>query len=140
MRKTNTYVCINYVGSFPSGEVFDDRRDGSPLKVLLGSAMIPKGVEKELLDMEDGEERTILVSPEEGYGPYENDAVFKIPLNTLPDWESLPVGKYIHWYGKNERPAYAKVVEVTDTHAVLDLNHPLAGKELEYWVKIVECE
>lgn len=139
MRRTNTRVYINYVGSLTDGTIFDDNRKGKPLEVLLGSSAIPRGLERELFEMVMGDERTVHLSVDDAYGHYEPEAVFKIPLNTIPNSQNLPVGEYIHWYGKKtDRPAYAKVLKIEGAHAIIDLNHPLAEKELIYWVKIVD--
>ena len=141
MRRPNTYVHIYYKGSFFDGEVFDQRCEGEPLRVLLGANAVLKGLEDALFDMGLGEERSIVIDPDNAYGHYEPDAVFKIPLNIVPHADELPVGEHIRVFSKKtNRPAYAKGVEVKDYHAVVDLNHPLADKTLQYWVKIVKEE
>lgn len=137
MRKNNTNVLIYYEGRMSDGTVFDSRKEGDPLEVLLGSKKVPRGLENALFEMKVGEERVVHITPEEGYGSYEPDAVFKIATRDIENGEDLPVGEYIHWYGKNKKPAFARVTEKHDDYIVLDLNHPLADKEFDYWVKLV---
>lgn len=137
-RRLGSSVDIEYIGTLPSGEVFDKSEPGKPLCVVLGDSMIPRGLESVLFDMEVGQERNVVLAPEEGFGNYDSAAHFNVPLVVLPEWHSLPVGEYIEWFGnKNSRPAIAKVVEVNDEFAVIDLNHPLAGKVTSYWIKVV---
>lgn len=142
MRAHNTRVYINYIGSLPDGSVFDDNRAGSPLEVVIGGDRIPKGLEDEIRAMEVGEEATVDLSPEDAYGSYQEEAVFRVPLNSIPNAKNLPVGEYIYWYGdskknKSGRPAIARVAGIDDYHVTIDLNHPLAGKTVSYWVKVV---
>ena len=88
-----------------------------------------------------GEERRVEVTTAEGFGPHEEAAVFSIPVSMIPDYRSLPVGEYIQWYGdtaKNREPTAAKVVKVDDFEVVLDLNHPLAGRDVVYEVTVVD--
>lgn len=138
-RPFGTTVSIEYCGYLDNGEVFDQSAEGKPLEVVLGQSMVPRGLENALLKMEVGEERLVVIEPQDGYGDYMAEARFEIPLNMLPQWRDLPVGEYIEWFGPkgNDRPAIAKVVAVTDQYAVIDLNHPLAGKTVSYKVKIV---
>lgn len=141
MRKLNTWVSLQYVGSFPDGTIFDDYSTGIPLHVVIGTDSIPRGLEATIVEMELNEERTITISPEAGFGQYESDGIIKIPLSSFPQRDQITVGEYILWFGemrKKNQPAYAKVVSVNSKMIVLDLNHPLAGKETVYWVKIVD--
>lgn len=137
-RRFGSSVAIEYKGYLNTGELFDSSQEGKPLVVVLGESRVPRGLEKEILHMEVGEERIVSIAPSDGYGDYIDEACFRVPLTMLPEWRDLPVGEYIQWFGKNnERPAFAKVVEIADGHAVIDLNHPLAGKTVSYWVKVV---
>ncbi len=141
MRKYNTWVSIYYKGSLLDGSIFDDHSDGEPLKVIIGSESLPKGLEDAIIEMELNEERVIEISPDEGFGHHDPEGVFKIPSNSIPDYKKMPVGEYILWYGelkKNNVPTLAKVVSVDDAQITLDLNHPLADKKTSYWIKIVD--
>lgn len=143
MRPYQSRVYINYVGSMPDGTVFDDHRTGVPLEVVIGADRVPKGVEAALREMNVGDEATLELEPDAAYGEYQSDAVFKVPINTIPHADSMPLGEHILWYGdrkknKSNRPAIAKVVEKDDAHITIDLNHPLAGKNIVYWVKVID--
>lgn len=140
MRDMGSWVDISYRGTYPDGVVFEERAAGLPLRVVFGANCVPKGLERVLREMELGEERTVAVSAAEGFGPHEEDAVLRIPVSMIPDYRSLPVGEYIQWYGdtrKNKEPTAAKVVKVDDFEVILDLNHPLAGRDVVYEVKVV---
>ena len=140
MRELGSWVDIAYRGTYPDGAVFEERVDKAPLRVVFGANCVPKGLERVLREMALGEERVVAVSAAEGFGLRDEDAVVRIPVSMIPDYRSLPVGEYIQWYGdtrKNKEPTAAKVVKVDDFEVVLDLNHPLAGRDVVYVVRVV---
>lgn len=127
-----------YRGSFPNGEVFDDCA-GEPLEIIFGRGQVMEALEDALREMEIGEERTLHLSPEQAYGPYNEDAVQHVPTYTIPNGQNLPVGERIGWTSpRNVEPIPVLVVEIVNQIATLDFNHPLAGKDIDYWVKLVE--
>lgn len=137
MPEKGQKVRFLYKGSFPDGEVFDDSGD-VPHEVILGRRQVMRKLEDTLAEMEVGEERTIELSPAEAYGEYNEDAVQHFPTYKVPNGENLPVGEYIGWTSpRNAEPIPAKVVSVENQVATLDFNHPLAGKDIVYWVKLV---
>lgn len=137
MRKKYSRVYIHYTGSRADGTIIDDNCGREPLCVTLGSSSIPAGIEKALYEMECGEERTLHLSGEDGYGDYREEGILQVPLREIPDGDKLPVGQYVEWrYKKAPGPTYAKVLDVSPMFATLDLNHPLAGQQLTYWVRI----
>ena len=73
----------------------------------------------------------------EEVGPYNEQAVQKIPADQVPNADQLPVGQTVYFnspYG----PMPAKVVSVTIDEVVLDMNHELAGKDLNFDIELVE--
>lgn len=129
-----------YRGSFPDGEVFDDC-EGTPHEIILGRRQVMKALEDVLLEMEPGEERTVELAAADAYGEYDESAVQHFPTYKVPNGENLPVGEYIGWTSpRNIEPIPAKVVSVENQVATIDFNHPLAGKDIVYWVKLLELE
>ncbi len=119
-----------------TGEVFDDGRTEG-ITVAFGRAQVMPPVERALADMEVGEERLVEVPAEEGFGLHDPKAVLGVPLKDVPNGENLPVGDLIAWRSpRAEKPLPVRVVSAGDGVAVFDFNHPLAGKDLVYWVKL----
>lgn len=139
-RQFNTTVGIYYSGKRSDGTVFDERLDGEPLKVLLGTKQVPKGIEEALMEMEVGEERIVVLPPEKAYGFFNEDAIIRVPLIYVPSADEITVGETIRWFSSEacNEPVYAKVVDKTAYDLTLDLNHPLTGEELTYFVKLIE--
>ena len=131
-------VTFAYRGSFPDGEVFDEHTD-TPLQIILGRGQVMKALEDVLMEMEIGEERTVELAAKDAYGEYDEDAVQHVPTYKIPNGANMPVGQYIGWTSpRNIEPIPVKVVEIVNQVATLDFNHPLAGKDIVYWVKVLE--
>lgn len=132
-----------YRGMLEDGTVFDERISGDPMHVRLGAGLLPPGLDAALLEMVVGEEHTLELSPEDGFGSYDDDGVLQIPRYMIPDHQQLPIGGYISWFGEKKRnnaPVSAKVVSADEFKVTLDLNHPLAGEVTRYWIKLVRKE
>lgn len=131
-------ITFAYRGSFPNGEVFDEHSD-DPLQIVAGRGQVMKSLEEALMDMQPGEERIIELAAEDAYGRYDEDAVQHVPTFKIPNGANMPVGQYIGWTSpRNIEPVPVKVVEIVNQVATLDFNHPLAGKDIVYWVKVID--
>lgn len=130
-------VSLHYRGGLRGEEPVDDRTEGEPLTVMVGDMKLPRGIELALMGMEAGEEKTVEVPPELGYGEYQEALAQWYPKAMLDGGYSLKVGDvmfYANPDGSGRQPAF--VTELTEDNARLDFNHPFAGKTLEYWVKL----
>ena len=131
-------ISFVYRGSFPDGEVFDEHAD-EPLRIVAGRRQVMRALERVLMEMEVGEERTVELAAEDAYGAYDEDAVQHVPTYKIPNGENMPVGSYIGWKSpRNLEPIPVKVTQIENQIATLDFNHPLAGKDIVYWVKVLE--
>ncbi|MEA3439235.1 MAG: peptidylprolyl isomerase [Chloroflexota bacterium] len=120
------------------GEIVDQSESGHPSQFIQGIGQVVPGLENALYGMRVGDRKRVIVSPEDGYGEKDQDAYAEIPIREFP--EDVPVEPGIELILKDdegdEQEAY--IVEVVNDFVRLSLNHPLAGEELEFEVKIVE--
>ncbi|MFQ6057044.1 MAG: peptidylprolyl isomerase, partial [Methanosarcinales archaeon] len=79
-----------------------------------------------------GEERTLTIPPEEGYGEHREELVNPVPISELNKIGIKPEVNML----LNTRYGPAKITEITDNDAVIDFNHPLAGHTLTFEVKL----
>lgn len=119
------------------GDVFDSNVGGTPLVFVQGTGQIIPGLEKELVGMTAGESKHVTVSPEEGYGPLNPNAFVKITREQLPQDGEPEVGQLLQGTDPQGQPFQAKIHEISDEDVMLDLNHPLAGKTLNFEVKVI---
>ncbi|MFN3266514.1 MAG: peptidylprolyl isomerase [Deinococcales bacterium] len=112
-----------------------DASEGEPLLYLHGYGNIIAGLEQALDGMKLGEEKVVVIPPQDGYGLYDEEMIQTIPVSSFDD--ELEVGG--HYTGENEdgEPVSFVVLEIEGENALVDFNHPLAGDTLEFWVKVV---
>ncbi len=137
MNREGQTVAFLYRGSLPDGTVFDEGK-GVPHSIVLGHGNVMRTLEEALGDMSLGEERTVEIAAADAYGEYDKNAVQRVPLYKIPDGSNLPVGEIIAWKTPlREEPIPARVTSIENQVATLDFNHPLAGKDIVYWVKVI---
>jgi len=129
-------VSLEYTLTLPDRTQVESNVGQQPLVFSQGSGHLVPGLEKALIGMKAGQAKHIEVPAELGYGVYNADAQIKVPRNRVPP--TVKVGDELA-----SPPKYSykiRVLEVTNQHVVLDTNHPLAGKDLIFDVKILKVE
>ena len=124
-------VTLQYVATVPGSTGIDY---GNVSEFIQGRHEIVRVLEQAIVGMKPGEEKTVELSPEAGFGTYDDGKTINIPKNLLPP--GVGEGDVV----QNDRGDFAMVSEVSDTTAVLDYNHPLAGKPLVVQLKILKVE
>ncbi len=134
-------IKFNYTGKLASGEVFDTSKHDDhehPIEFEAGKGMIIPGLEKELVKMKKGDKKTINVKADDAYGQPQEGLVREVPKGPVPEGVELKKDTVLYLKTPEGHPLPAKVVEVKDETVVLDLNHPLAGKDLTFEVEVVD--
>ncbi|MDO8508338.1 MAG: peptidylprolyl isomerase [Nanoarchaeota archaeon] len=138
--KKGDKAAIDYEGKFETGEVFDSSTHGDhshPLEFVVGAGEVIKGVDNAVLGMKLGDEKEIVIKPEEGYGMYDSNLKKQIPRDVLPQGEEPKVGAVLLLGTPDGHQFPVKIIEVNAQAVTIDLNHPLAGKILHFKIKIV---
>ncbi|MHA1898745.1 MAG: FKBP-type peptidyl-prolyl cis-trans isomerase [Promethearchaeota archaeon] len=143
--KEGMKVKVQYKGTLDDGTVFDssEAHGGEALEFVVGEHKIIPGFESAVIGHEKDDVINIKIEPEDAYGPYNENAVQPVPRSQFPqDIEPKPgmvIGiSEVHGDHTHQIPAIIK--EVKDDLVFLDLNHPLAGKVLNFEIKIVDFE
>jgi len=119
------------------GEVLDSSAGHGPLEFLQGAGNIIPGLEQELYGMALGESKKVIVQPEDGYGEFDPQAFVDVPRDQFPSDIPMEEGVEIQVTDESGQPMSARIDFVSDDSVRLDFNHPLAGKELHFDMKIV---
>jgi FKBP-type peptidyl-prolyl cis-trans isomerase SlyD len=119
------------------GEVLDSSKDAGPLQFLAGYDNIVPGLEREMVGMKIGESKNVLVLPEDGYGEFDEEAFMEVPRSEFPSDMELETGLELHVTDEDGQHQFAFVESFNDKTVHLDFNHPLAGAELQFNVKVV---
>lgn len=116
--------------------------ENNPLVFLYGvGSMIPK-FEEELAGLQLGDGFSFSISPEEGYGLFDDAAVTHLPIDIFKvdgiiDFSILKVGSYVPLMDQEGHTMRAKVVQVFPDSVLMDFNHPMAGKNLHFTGKVI---
>ncbi len=130
-------VSIEYTLSIEPEGVVDSNVDADPLTYIQGAQQIVPAVEKALEGMGIGETREIRIPPKEGYGERSDQAFQEVNKSLVPE-EARKVDTVLQGRDPQGGVVNARVAEVRDETVVLDLNHPLAGKTLQFSVKVLD--
>jgi FKBP-type peptidyl-prolyl cis-trans isomerase SlyD len=118
------------------GEIVDGTSGNKPFEFVFGTGQVIAGLEKRMKNMKLGDQERFLVPAADAYGEYNKDAIQVMPIEEFAAIEELKVGMQLQGEDENDQPIQVIVKEISDTEIVIDYNHPLAGKDLEYIIQI----
>ncbi len=135
--KAGDSVRIHYTGTLSDGSVFDSSTGREPLEFTVGSGQIIPGLDGALPGMEVGEKKVVEVPSDQAYGPVHQEALRAVPREEIPEEIPMEVGTQVHAHNEQGQVMTLTIAEVTESHVVLDANHPLAGKDLTFAIELV---
>lgn len=139
MSNEGKKVRAHYVGTLDNGEKFDSSYDrGEPLEFTCMAGQMIAGFDKAVVDMTVGEKKKVRLEPAEAYGEARPELIQEVPLVQVPNGDQLPVGETIYMYGPDGQPMPVQVVKIEDGVVTFDMNHPMAGKALNFEIELVE--
>ncbi len=119
-----------------TGEVLENSKEhGEPMTVLVGSQRIIPALEDKMVGMEAGEKRDIELKAEEAYGPKRDELLQVVPRELFGDME-LERGMVLQ-ADTPEGPIQMVVLSANDHEVIVDMNHPLAGKDLIFEIEVL---
>ena len=136
--KDGNQVKVHYTGKLTDGTVFDSSEGREPLAFEMGKGMMIPGFEKGVMGMALNEEKTITIQPEDAYGSVREDMIAEVPNQQLPPEIKPEVGMELMSQTPDGQQLVVKIKEVKDDSIIIDANHPLAGQELTFDIKVVE--
>lgn len=122
------------------GTTVDSSEGRDPLTFVHGEGEIIPGLENELVGMNVGDKKNVTVPPEDGYGEHHEEGVQKVPRQAFKDADELNVGNIVAIQAPDGQAFQATVTEIEGDSVTLDLNHPLAGKTLNFEVEVMDVE
>lgn len=139
-------VRVHYTGRLEDGEVFDSSEcedDGcgcgsGPLEFTIGEGDVIPGFESAVVGMSPGESREIHIPVDEAYGPYQEELVGVVERSRLPDGLIPEIGGQLEVTGQDGECFPALITDLTDSDVTLDANHPLAGRDLTFDIRLLE--
>jgi len=139
VAKKGDKVKVEYVGSLDDGTVFDSSKmHDAPLEFIVGAGQIIKGFDDAVVGMKIGEEKEIILPPDEAYGPHNPEFVKDMPKDCFPQDQDIQPGMMFMIALQNGRQIPVRISKVSDDTVTVDLNPPLAGKTLIFKIKLLE--
>jgi FKBP-type peptidyl-prolyl cis-trans isomerase SlyD len=132
----NCVVSFHYTLTDQSGEVLDSSDGRRPLSYLQGRGQIIPGLERQLEGLEQGAMVTLHVPAAEAYGVRDETLIVEVPRGNFSSDVDLTIGNTVMAEGQGQ-PTVLTIREVREDVVVLDANHPLAGKDLNFAVELV---
>ena len=133
----NTVVLMDYTVKDDEGNLIDTSSGQEPLAFILGMGNIIPGLEKAFVGKQKGDAFLVRVNPAEGYGERDESLVEVVPRAQFGGIKDLRVGMQLQAQTEDDLMVVT-VVRITDSEVTVDANHPLAGKILNFDVKVVE--
>ena len=130
-----TKVKVHYTGTLNDGKVFDSSEGREPLEFTIGENQVIPGFEDGVKSMKLNQEKTIKIKPNEAYGEVNQQLIISVPRKKFP--KEIEANGRLILKGPQGQSIPAIIKEVKDNIVIIDLNHPLAGKELNFKVKVV---
>ena len=118
-------------------EVLDSSEGEQPLEFLQGGGNIIPGLERAIYGMKIGESKSVVVAPADAYGEVDDEAYTSVPRTDFPAGVPLEEGTELNVTDEDGKEATAYIDSFDDETVRLDFNHPLAGAELHFDVKVV---
>ena len=135
--KKGSKVKVHYTGTFEDGTTFDSSAGKEPLEFELGSGMMIKGFDSAVNGMQAGDSKKINLPPAQAYGEYNDNLLHNVPTDQVPADLNAEVGSRLAITQEDGSQVPVVVVEVNESGIVLDANHELAGKALNFEIELV---
>lgn len=111
-----------------------------PLRCRLGDDTLRAGMEMALYGLRAGDEQTITLTPEQGWGQRNEGLIQNLPRNNFAEEMTLEPGQIVA-FELADGEETSGIVLALDAHQVeVDFNHPLAGHHVEFWVRVLQVD
>lgn len=130
----NTVATLSYTVTETDGKVVGRTQSGEPMVALIGHGFLIRGLENALLGHEKGDEFALTLEPKDAYGEYDESLVQTIDKSMFGDFE-LAVGMIFEADSVNG-PMAVVVKEIKEDTVIVDGNHPLSGRPLNFLIVV----
>ena len=130
-------VTLAYTLKDNDDNLIDQSDDGS-FCYLHGASNITPGLENALTGKVSGDEFSISIAPEEAYGVREDEKIQTVPREMFPPDQDIEPGMQFHAQSPDGVPLVVTIAKVEEESIVVDGNHPLAGVQLNFEVRVMD--
>ena len=136
-------VRVSYTGMLDDGTVFDATEESGncnagsgPLEFIIGEGSVIPGFEAAVVGMKTGQEKRVVIPVDQAYGPHMAELVADIDRSDLPEGMNPEPGQHMEVVLEEGQTFPVMVIGVTPEKISLDANHPLAGQNLTFDIRL----
>jgi len=133
----HSLVLLNYSITLTNGSIVESSFDDEPVEITMGHADITEGMELAIFGLKEGDEQTITLTPEQGFGIRDEDNIHDMPLTDFPEDLQPEVGLSYSFESPQGDDIPGTVISLKKESAEIDFNHPLASHEIVFTVHIL---
>lgn len=134
--QTGSTVTISYIGTLDNGRIFDSTEESGPLTFTIGNDQVFAALEQNIIGMVSGETKNIVIPAEEAYGPRLDENIIKVKREMFPADRELRIGEKLRIEFNGGRERILIVLDQNEQEVTLDGNHPLAGLDLTFALRL----
>ncbi len=136
--RQNKVVTMNYTLKDSEGNIIQTTGNGEPFQFLSGNQQILPKLEIEIENMIIGSKKNVKIIANEAYGEYSEQAVQQANKNNFPKDVDLQVGMEFVANSPEGHQMPFVITNIKDEEVTIDFNHPLAGKDLEFDIELID--
>ena len=133
-------VTVRYIGTLDNGRIFHSTDEHGPQTVTIGSEQVFPALERAIVGMSAGDVKNIILTAEEAYGPRLKENIINVSRGAFPTGKEISIGQKLSIEFTGGTSRVMVVTAVNETEVTLDGNHPLAGLELTFALKVERVE
>ena len=138
--KPGDKVKVHYTGKLADGTQFDSSVNQEPLEFTLGAGEVIPGFEEAVVGMNPGDTKTATIAADDAYGDYDEELVMEVERGQFPPEITPEIGQRLQLHEADGETFGAVVTAFDDETVTLDANHPLAGQDLTFEIKLLEVQ
>ena len=136
--KDGDQVKVHYTGKLNDGTVFDSSEGKPPFEFKIGTNSVIPGFESAVKGMAVGDEKTVTIPSQDGYGPVRDELIATVNKSAFPKNIDPTIGQQLQMEQPGGKTINVTIAKIEGEEVTLDANHPLAGKDLTFDIKLVE--
>ncbi|HHJ34138.1 MAG TPA: peptidylprolyl isomerase [Gammaproteobacteria bacterium] len=130
-------VLMHYSITLTNGSNIESSFDDEPVEITMGHGDVTDGMELALFGLKEGDEQTLTLTPEQGFGVRDEDNIHDMPLSDFPEELPPEIGLSYSFESPGGDEIPGTVVDLKGEDVKIDFNHPLAGQAIVFTVNIL---
>jgi FKBP-type peptidyl-prolyl cis-trans isomerase 2 len=136
--KVGDIVTIHFTGKLEDGSIFDSTEKDNPLKFKIGNNEVIQGIDEAVVGMKINQEKSIHISSDKAYGSVEKELIINVKKTDLPNNLKVKINQELKIPYEEGDYLNVRITKISTEIIEFDGNHPLAGKNLLFDLKLIE--